>query len=284
MIINHNIHALMAWRNSVINGALAGKALERLCSGKRINRAADDPAGLAISERMRAQIRGLQMASRNAQDGLSMLQVAEGGVNEVHSILQRMRELAVQAANGTNSPSEIKAIQDELNQLSKGINDISNNTEFNTIKLLNKTAKDNGSLHLQTGPNSGEFFGINLEDMSSSALGINDSSSDTALDVSTPEKAGEAIKKIDDAINKASSFRSSLGASMNSLEHRISYLDNAEINLSEAESRITDADIAKEMMDYAKYSMLQQVAQAMLAQILKQQQSTIDLLKSMMSK
>lgn len=284
MIINHNIHALMAWRNSVINGALAGKALERLCSGKRINRAADDPAGLAISEKMRAQIRGLQMASRNAQDGLSMLQVAEGGVNEVHSILQRMRELAVQAANGTNSPSEIKAIQDELNQLSKGINDISNNTEFNTIKLLNKTAKDKGSLHLQTGPNSGEFFGINLEDMSSSALGINDSSSDTALDVSTPEKAGEAIKKIDDAINKASSFRSSLGASMNSLEHRISYLDNAEINLSEAESRITDADIAKEMMDYAKYSMLQQVAQAMLAQILKQQQSTIDLLKSMMSK
>lgn len=282
MIINHNIHALMAWRSSVINGALAGKALERICSGKRINRAADDPAGLAISERMQAQIRGLQMASRNAQDGISMLQVAESGVNEVHSILQRMRELSVQAANGTNSSDEITAIQDELNELAKTINSISTDTEFNTIKLLNKSAENNGTLHLQTGPNSGEFFGIKLQDMSSSALKINGNDPNSALDISTPEKAGEAIKKIDDAIDKASSFRSSLGASMNSLEHRISYLDDAEINLTEAESRITDADIAKEMMEYTKYSMLQQVAQAMLAQILKQQQSTVDLLKSLL--
>lgn len=282
MIINHNVHALMAWRSSVINGALAGKALERICSGKRINRAADDPAGLAISEKMRAQIRGLQMASRNAQDGISMLQVAEGGVNEIHSMLQRMRELSVQAANGTNSPSEIKAIQDELNELAKGINSISTDTEFNTIKLLNKSAEDNGSLHLQTGPNSGEFFGIKFQDMSSSALKINGNDPNAALDISTPEKAGEAIKKIDEAINKASSFRSSLGASMNSLEHRINYLDDAEMNLTAAESRITDADIAKEMMDYAKYSMLQQVAQAMLAQVLKQQQSTVELLKSLL--
>lgn len=282
MIINHNIHALMAWRSSVVNGALAGKAMERICSGMRINRAADDPAGLAISEGMRAQIRGLQMASRNAQDGISMLQVAEGGTNEIHSILQRMRELSVQAANGTNSPSEIKAIQDELNELSKGINGIANDTEFNTINLLNKSAESNGPLHLQTGANSGEFFGIKLQDMSTSALNIKGTDNNTTLDISTHEKAGEAIKKFDDAINKVSSFRSSLGASINTLEHRINYLDNTEMNLMEAESRIRDADIAKEMMNYAKYNMLQQVAQAMLAQILKQQQSTVDLLKSLM--
>lgn len=282
MIINHNINAMIAYRNIMINGALAGKAMERLSSGMRINRASDDPAGLAISEKMRAQIRGLEMASRNVQDGISMIQVAEGGVNETHSILQRMRELAVQAANGTNSPEERAHIQEEINELTKGINDIANNTEFNTIKLLNTNAVNNGEVKLQVGANEGQFFGIKLQNMSSTALGINGQGGKAGIDVSTPEKAGEAIKIFDEAINKVSSFRASLGASSNMLEHRMNYLDNTAENLTEAESRIRDADIAKEMMNYAKYSILQQVGQAIFSQVLKQQESTIQLIKSLM--
>ncbi len=158
MIINHNVNAMIAYRNIMINGALAGKAMERLASGMRINRASDDPAGLAISEKMRAQIRGLEMASRNVQDGISMIQVAEGGVKEIQSMLQRMRELAVQAANGTNSPEDRKNIQDEIDQLTRGIDDIANGTEFNTIKLLNANAADAGEVKLQIGANEGQFL------------------------------------------------------------------------------------------------------------------------------
>ncbi|WMJ81603.1 flagellin [Clostridium sp. MB40-C1] len=279
MIINYNANAMIAYRNIIINGALAGKAMERLASGKRINRASDDPAGLAISERMRAQIRGLEMASKNAQDGISMIQVAEGGVNEIQSMLQRMRELAVQAANGTNSLEDRKCIQDEINQLTKGIDDIANNTEYNTIKILNANVADTGEVKLQVGANEGQFFGIKFQNMNSKALGINGNTDKDGVDVSTPEKASAAIKVFDDAINKVSSFRSSLGASANMLEHRINYLENTIGNLTEAESRIRDADMAKEMMNYTKYSVLQQAAQAILSQVLKQQESTIQLLK-----
>ncbi|ACA56035.1 flagellin [Clostridium botulinum] len=281
MIINHNVNAMIAYRNIMINGALAGKAMERLASGMRINRASDDPAGLAISEKMRAQIRGLEMASRNVQDGISMIQVAEGGVKEIQSMLQRMRELAVQAANGTNSPEDRKNIQDEINQLTKGIDDIANGTEFNTIKLLNANAVDAGEVKLQIGANEGQFFGIKLQNMNSAALGISGDKDKYGVDVSTSEKASAAIKVFDDAINKTSSFMSSLGASSNMLEHRINYLENTIGNLTEAESRIRDADMAKEMMNYTKYSVLQQVAQAIFSQVLKQQESTIQLLKSL---
>ncbi|EPY2305871.1 flagellin [Clostridium sporogenes] len=232
MIINHNVNAMIAYRNIMINGSLAGKAMERLASGMRINRAADDPAGLAISEKMRAQIRGLEMASRNAQDGISMIQVAEGGVNEIQSMLQRMRELAVQAANGTNSPEDLKNIQDEINELTKGIDDIAEGTEFNTIKVLNANAVDQGEVKLQIGANEGQSFGVKFRNMNSAALGIK-------------------------------------------------YLENTIINLTEAESRIRDADMAKEMMNYTKYSILQQVAQSIFSQVLKQQESTIQLLKSL---
>jgi len=283
MIINHNMNAMIAYRNIMINGALAGKAMERLASGMRINRASDDPAGLAISEKMRAQIRGLEMASRNVQDGISMIQVAEGGVEEIQSMLQRMRELAVQAANGTNSPEDRKHIQDEINQLTRGIDDIANSTEFNTIKLLNANAADSGEVKLQVGANEGQFFGIKLQNMNSAALGINGNIDKDGVDISTTEKASAAIKIFDDAINKVSSFRSSLGASSNMLEHRINYLENTIGNLTEAESRIRDADMAKEMMNYTKYSILQQVAQAIFSQVLKQQESTIQLLKSLNS-
>jgi flagellin len=281
MVINHNINAMIAYRNIMINSTLAGRAMERLASGKRINRAADDPAGLAISQKMEAQIRGLRMASRNAQDGISMMQVAEGGVTEIQSMLQRMRELAVQAANGTNSPEDLKNIQDEINELTKGIDGIANGTEFNTIKVLNANAVDKGEVQLQIGANEGQSFGVKFKNMSSAALGIKGDKDNYGVDISIPEKASAAIKIFDDAIKTTSSFRSSLGATSNMLEHRINYLENTICNLTDAQSRIMDADMAKEMMNYAKYSVLQQVAQAMFSKMIKQQDSTIELLKSL---
>lgn len=309
MIIGHNINAMIAYRHMSYNLNMVGKAMERLSSGLRINRAADDPAGLAISEIMRAQIRGLEQASRNAQDGISAIQVADGALNETHSILQRMRELATQAANGTLSDSDRKNIQEEINQLTSEINSIGNNTEFNTMKLLNDSAYKydgvNSELRLQIGPNTGQSLGIKLEDMRSKALnisgqagtsvtskdgkvtakfsdvGLNGSNSECALDVSSPENASAAIKIYDDAIQQVSSFRGRLGATQNALEHRINYLDNTAENLTAAESRIRDADIAKEMMNYAKYNILLQVSQAILAQANHQAEGVLQLLKSL---
>lgn len=277
MIINHNINAMIAYRNMTTNTFMMGRAMERLSSGLRINRAGDDPAGLAISEKMRAQIRGLEMASRNAQDGISAIQVAEGALNETHSILQRMRELSVQAANGTYSEEDRKHIQNEINQLTSAINDIGENTEFNTIKLL----KDNWDMKIQTGANTGQYSGISLKDMRANALGIIGDDEARGLDVSNQENASEAIKKYDDAIKKVSSFRGTLGATQNVLEHRINYLNNTAENLIAAESRIRDADMAKEMMNFTKYSILQQVAQAMFAQVSRQPERLIELLKSL---
>ncbi|APH17729.1 hypothetical protein NPD3_2664 [Clostridium botulinum] len=196
-------------------------------------------------------------------------------------MLQRMRELAVQAANGINSPEDRNNIQDEIDQLTRGIDDIAKGTEFNTIKLLNANAADAEEVKLQIGANEGQFFGVKLQNMNSEALGINGNTNKYGVDVSTEEKASSAIKVFDDAINKASSFISSLGASSNMLEHRINYLENTIGNLTEAESRIRDAHMAKEMMNYTKYSVLQQVAQAIFSQVLKQQESTIQLLKSL---
>lgn len=301
MIIGHNINAMIAYRHMSQNLNMVGRAMERLSSGLRINRAADDPAGLAISEKMRAQIRGLEQASRNAQDGISVIQVADGALNETHSILQRMRELATQAANGTLSDSDRKNIQKEINQLTSEISSIGNNTEFNTMKFLNGSVNKydgvNSVIRLQIGANSGQYLDIQLEDMRAEALNISGEAGksvtsmdgkvtakygkDGALDVSSPENASAAIKIYDDAIQKVSSFRGSLGATQNVLEHRINYLNNTAENLTAAESRIRDADMAKEMMNYAKYNILLQVSQAILAQANHQAEGVIQLLKSL---
>ncbi|MFD3157498.1 flagellin [Haloimpatiens sp. FM7330] len=308
MIINHNMNAMRAYRNMMWHSAMAGRAMERLSTGLRINRAADDPAGLAISERMRGQIRGLNMASRNAQDGISLIQTAEGSLNTTHSILQRLKELATQAANDTNTKEERDAIQEEINQLTSEVNRIGNTTEFNTKNLLGNSSK----IMLQVGANSGQTIGVELEDMRSKVLKISGSNKDgtvtskdgsvtakytkttgvtsgsgdkkveCALDVSNHENATAAIKIYSDAINAVSSHRSELGAMQNRLEYTIENLDNAAENLTAAESRIRDADMAKEMMKYTKHSLLQQVAQAMLAQASKQPNSVIELLKSML--
>ncbi|WP_312420714.1 flagellin N-terminal helical domain-containing protein [Anaerospora hongkongensis] len=401
MIINHNIAALNTYNRLSANNSQTSKSLEKLSSGLRINRAGDDAAGLAISEKMRGQIRGLDQAQRNSQDAISLIQTAEGALNETHSILQRMRELAVQSSNDTNTDVDRKSIQDEVNQLSDEIDRIANTTEFNTKKLLNgevvgvkeevkgkvtfqnnsaakidvKTAgdttkiADNGtatgaftvtrvqvtdgteadyevrdsmgnkittadiastasgatisfaagavaataagavdfeakgatikvgdsftfvfnknekaendgtkSLTTQIGANSGQTMQIGIDDMRAQALGIKNSSGAT-LKVDDKYAANAAIATINNAIEKVSTQRSSLGAFQNRLEHTINNLGASSENLTAAESRVRDVDMAKEMMNFQKNNILSQAAQAMLAQANQQPQGVLQLLR-----
>jgi flagellin len=401
MRINHNIAALNTYRQ--LNSASAGqsKSMEKLSSGLRINRAGDDAAGLAISEKMRGQIRGLDQASKNAQDSISLIQTAEGALNETHDILQRMRELSVQSANDTNTDADRKEIQAEIKQLKSEVDRIGNTTEFNTKKLLDGSAKgvteevkgsvsvnnnsgvtiaksaidtlstaagtaatkslkdgaytivrtgdaatagfdaadykivgpdgkdvtpgaatieltdtsiaigtgimtggstlattslDGGmkvgdsvtlvfgkhedasssldsSIMTQIGANAGQTAFISIRDMRSEALGVKD------IDVSTKFGAQAAIETINNAIQKVSSQRSSLGAQQNRLEHTINNLNTSSENLTAAESRIRDVDMAKEMMNQTKNSILSQAAQAMLAQANQQPQGVLQLLR-----
>ncbi|MBY6269458.1 flagellin [Parageobacillus thermoglucosidasius] len=270
MRIQHNISALNTYRQLSFNNTQAAKNLEKLSSGYRINRAGDDAAGLAISEKMRGQIRGLEMAAKNAQDGISLIQTAEGALNETHAILQRMRELAVQAANDTNVTADRKAIQDEINALVSEINRIAANTEFNTQKLLDGTFKGKA---FQIGANSGQSITLTIAAMNASALGVN------GLKVTNATDANSAITDINDAIEKVSTERSKLGAVQNRLEHTINNLGATAENLTAAESRIRDVDMAKEMMEFTKNNILMQAAQAMLAQSNQMPQGVLQLLR-----
>ena len=270
MIINHNVMALNAWRNLGATNTAMSKSLEKLSSGLRINRAADDAAGLAISEKMRGQIRGLEQAVRNAQDGISLIQTAEGALNETHSILQRVRELAVQAANDTETDDDRAELNREVQALLAEINRIANNTEFNTMKLLNGSFS--GKL-IQIGANAGQTLSITVDNMTASALGIG------AVTVSTQTGANAAITKIDDAIKAVSTQRSKLGAIQNRLEHTINNLSVAAENLTAAESRIRDADMAQEMMGFVRNQILQQSGTAMLAQANQAPQTVLQLLR-----
>jgi len=246
MIINHNISALNTYRQLTIVNSSTAKSLEKLSSGLRINRAGDDAAGLAISEKMRSQIRGLDQATRNAQDGISLIQTAEGGLNETHSILQRMRELVVQAGNlGTNETEDLTAIQDEIEQLASEIDGISTRTQFNGKTLLNGDyASGTGDLVFQIGANASQQLTLNIGNMSASALGVDTNAINVAT-FATVADFNTAIAAIDDAINTVSSERSSLGATQNRLEHTINNLSTASENLSAAESRIRDVDYAE---------------------------------------
>ncbi len=410
MRINHNISALNTHRQLTANTQATAKNIEKLSSGLRINRAGDDAAGLAISEKMRGQIRGLDQASRNSQDGISLIQTAEGALNETHSILQRMRELAVQSANDTNTAQDRSNLQDEMNQLTKEIDRIRDTTQFNTKNLLDgsmgsavnnavancntnsslkgaagatatvattlvnltdsnanslgivagdtvtvsyvkdgtttsynvtvttatdfsalddanftftassgkllatanstgftgaingltitvkdssgniKTAATNalsaftetraaankqtdGRATFQIGANTDQNMMLDIKDMGASALGVKD------LQISTQSQANVAIKVIDTAIQKVSAQRSSLGAVQNRLEHTINNLGTASENLTAAESRIRDVDMAKEMMEQTKNNILAQAAQAMLAQANQQPQGVLQLLR-----
>ena len=277
MRINHNIMALNAYRQLSINNTGVQKSLEKLSSGLRINRAGDDAAGLAISEKMRGQIRGLEQASRNSQDAISLIQTAEGALNETHAILQRMRELVVQAGNlGTNQPEDLQAIQDEIQSLLAEIDGIAERTQFNGKTLLDGDFAST-SLIFQIGANEGQQLLLTIADMSASGLGVSAISVSTSL--ATTFDIDAAISSIDGAIEKVSAERSKLGATQNRLEHTIKNLDNAAENLSAAESRIRDVDMAKEMMEFTKMNILSQAAQAMLAQANMQPQAVLQLLR-----
>lgn len=251
------------------------KHMERIASGMRINRAADDPSGLAISERMRAQIRGLRQASRNAQDAISMLNVADGALGETHAILHRLREIAVYSATGTLTETERKALQLEFDELVKAIDDIGGSTEFNTIPLLNGE-KSKDAMIIQIGANSGQNMEIYFDDMRGAALGLKDG--EDIISVETPEAADRAIGIIDEAIGKVSSQRAYIGAKTRRLEHTVNNLENTAINLAEAESRIRDADIAEEIMHMVKAQIRMQASLAMIAQANVAQQMVLKLL------
>jgi flagellin len=277
MRINHNIAALNTYRQLTINNTAGSKSLEKLSSGYRINRAGDDAAGLAISEKMRGQIRGLNQAERNAQDAISLIQTAEGALNETHSILQRMRELAVQSASDTNTNDDRAELQKEIEQLLEEIDRISTDTEFNTMTLLNGDySSEVSALTFQVGANSGQYVSIQLNDMSATT-GLELSTSTVNLETRTG--ATTAIDNIDEAIKKVSSERAKLGAMQNRLEHTINNLGTTAENLTASESRIRDVDMAKEMMEFTKNSILQQAATAMLAQANSQPQGVLQLLQ-----
>ncbi len=268
------LRALSAFRSAQVDYA---RAMERISTGLRINRAADDPAGLAISEKMRGQIRGLRQASRNSQDAISMLNVADGALGETHAILHRLREIAVYSATGTLTEAERSALQLEFDELVKAIDDIGGNTQFNTIPLLDGSRDEENPLLIQIGANAGQNMDISLGDMRGAALGLKDEDG-SIISIRTAEDADKAIGTLDEAINKVSSQRAYIGAKTRRLEHTINNLENTAINLAEAESRIRDADIAEEIMNMVNAQIRMQASLAMIAQANVSQQMILQLL------
>ena len=272
MVVQHNMTAANANRMLGITTGAQAKSSEKLSSGYKINRAADDAAGLTISEKMRSQIRGLNKASDNAQDGVSLIQVAEGALNESHSILQRMNELATQAANDTNKSSDRTAIQKEIDALTSELDRIASTTQFNTQNLLTGSFKGK---NLQVGALENQKITITITTMNAKALGL----TAAAKSVNTFTAAGKAMTNFQKAISKVSTMRSALGALQNRLEHTVSNLDNISENTSSAESRIRDTDMAEEMVNYSKNNILAQAGQSMLAQANQSTQGVLSLLQ-----
>ncbi len=286
MRIQHNIMAMNAYRNYTTNTSALSKNLEKLSSGYKINRAGDDAAGLAISEKMRAQITGLNKAQDNANDGISLIQTAEGALTEVHDMLNRMYELAVQSSNGTyeddvdraNLQAEVEALQDEIDRIADASN-------FNGIELLNGTyAPGASTLTLQIGDTGDSFnqLTMNISSVKVDQLGIGFDGNTTAVgDVSidTAKDALDSLSVIKAAINQVSQIRGNLGAAQNRLEHTVNNLSVMEENIQNAESRIRDTDVADEMMAYTKNNILIQSAQAMLAQANAVPQGVLQLLQ-----
>ena len=290
MRIQHNITALNAHRNLTNNNSALTKNLEKLSSGYRINRAGDDAAGLAISEKMRAQITGIETAKKNAEDGVSLVQTAEGALTEVHSMLNRMVELATQSANGTYSDANRAEMQKEIDALNKEIDRISKTANFNGTKLF--TAKAGGTLdpvalHVGETGSPDNTISVTLKAMSASAMvAKNEDGTDAApidlkngMSIAKAEDAKKAITLINQAIDGISSMRSDFGALQNRLEHTINNLGVQHENISAAESRIRDVDMAKEMMAYTKNNILVQASQAMLAQANQVPQGVLQLLQ-----
>ena len=270
MVVQHNLSAMNANRQLGITTGAQAKSSEKLSSGYKINRAGDDAAGLTISEKMRSQIRGLNKASDNAQDGISAIQSAEGALNETHSILQRMNELATQAANDTNTTSDRTAIKKEIDALTSEIDRIATTTQFNTQNLLDGNFKGK---NLQVGALSGQAIKISIASMKAEDIGIK------SVAVDSFNAAGATMTKVQGAISKVSAQRSALGALQNRLEHTIANLDNVSENTSSAESRIRDTDMAEEMVEYSKNNILAQAGQSMLAQANQSTQGVLSLLQ-----
>ncbi len=269
MIINNNLSAMNAHRNLGINQVSQSSSMEKLSSGLRINRAGDDAAGLAISEKMRNQIRGLEQASRNAQDGISLIQTAEGALGETHSMLQRMRELSIQAQNDTYTADDRDKMDLEFQQLIKEIDGIADKTQFNDKDLL----KADTSFTFHVGANAGQTISVDIDAMGAAALDID------AEGVGSSASAATALTAIDKAIELVSEQRATLGSVQNRLEHTIKNVDNTAENLQSAESNIRDTDMAAEMMKFTKYNIMSQAAQSMLAQSNQQPQQVLHLLR-----
>lgn len=275
MVVQHNLTAANTNRQLGITTSGLQKSTEKLSSGYKINRAADDAAGLSISEKMRNQIRGLNKASDNAQDGISLVQTAEGALNEVHSMLQRMSELSVQAANGTNDTTDRSSINDEVQQLKTEIKRVSSTTQFNKMNILDGTFSAGANKLLQVGANANQTIKIDINALQS----VVGSSLKDDLKTGTATNAQSAITVVQSSIEKLSKLRSKLGAVQNRLEHTVANLDNISENTQSSESRIRDTDMAEEMVQYSKNNILQQAGQSMLAQANQANQGVLSLLQ-----
>lgn len=282
MIINHNISAIFSHRTLKFHDMDMSRDIEKLSSGQRINRAGDDAAGLAVSEKMRTQILGLRQAERNAEDGISFVQTTEGFLSETQNMIQRIRVLAVQSANGIYSDEDRQQIQVEVSQLIDEIDRIASQAEFNKMKMLtgafarlNPTA----SMWFHIGPNMHQRERVFINTMTTQALGLRNPTVLTFISISTPDKANSVIGLADEALRKISKQRADLGAYQNRLEHAARGLMNAYENTQAAESRIRDTDMAEQMMSFTRYQILVQASTAMVAQSNMKTQTVLQLLK-----
>ena len=286
MVINHNMSAIYANRQLGVNGLRLSKDMEKLSSGERINRAGDDASGLAVSEKMRAQIRGLNQASQNASNGISFIQTTEGYLQETTDIMQRIRELAVQSSNGIYSEEDRMQIQVEISALVSEVDRIASAAQFNGMNMLTgrfaRPTGENvvtGSMWFHIGANMDQRMQIYIGTMSSTALGIREIGSETKISLATPEEANRAIGVIDEGLKKINKQRADLGAYQNRMEMAVKGLDVSAENLQASESRIRDTDMASQMVEFTKNSVLQQAGTAMLAQANSQSQNILSLLR-----
>ena len=286
MVINHNMSAIFANRQLGVTGLSLNKDMEKLSSGEKINRAGDDASGLAVSEKMRSQIRGLNRASQNAQNGISFIQTTEGYLQETTDIMQRIRELAVQASNGIYSSEDRMQIQVEISALVSEVDRIASSAQFNGMNMLTgrfaQSTGENavtGSMWFHIGANMDQRTQVFIGTMSAAALGVRDLGTEEKLSLATPEEANRAIGTIDEALRKINKQRADLGAYQNRLELTVKGLNVAAENMQASESRIRDTDMASQMVEFTKNSVLQQAGTAMLAQANSQSQNVLSLLR-----
>ncbi len=286
MVINHNMSAMFANRQLGVTGLSLSKDMEKLSSGEKINRAGDDASGLAVSEKMRGQIRGLNQASQNAQNGISFIQVTEGYLQETTDIMQRIRELSVQSSNGIYSDEDRMQIQVEVSQLVAEVDRIASQAQFNGMNMLTgrfaAQSGENavtGSMWFHIGANMDQRMQVFIGTMTAAALGVRETGSENVLSLESPELANRAIGTIDEALKKINKQRADLGAYQNRMEYAVKGLNVSAENLQASESRIRDADMAKQMVEFTKDQVLSQAGTAMLAQANSQSQNVLSLLR-----